>query len=123
MFSEATHHSFDFTLLHAVLLLVKIANQSKLMLKIASKHVLTSDGWGVFLNTLMNSLIEMDVFYHIRLYIVSPGINFINEVRFLQHMKGLRYWKVDLQTLKFTNTMYSWWSVEFKITSVKDFAF
>lgn len=46
---------------------------------------------GVSLHRLMNAHIEIDAFYHIRLYTASSGINFIDAVRFLQHLKRLRY--------------------------------
>lgn len=54
---------------------------------------------GCFLHTLMNAYIETDAFYYIRLYTTSSGMNFIEAVKFLQDLKGLKYWKVDLYTL------------------------
>lgn len=62
------------------------------MFETARKHVLSSDPRGVLLllHRLMNAHTETDVFYHISLYTTSSGINFIEAVGFLQHLKRLR---------------------------------
>lgn len=64
-----------------------------MMFKTARKHVLSINPRGVLLllHGIMNVYTETNVFYHIRLYTTSSGINFIEAVEFLRHLKRPRY--------------------------------